>query len=64
MNVLVYLVPMALALGLAGLFAFLWSLKNGQYDDLEGAAVRILGDEDVADDRGGREKPASGLRHQ
>jgi cbb3-type cytochrome oxidase maturation protein len=65
MNVLVYLVPMALGLGLAGLFAFLWSLKNGQYEDLEGAAVRILGDEDVADDRGGaRKKPASGLRHQ
>jgi len=47
MNVLVYLVPMALALGLAGLAAFLWSLRNGQYDDLDGAAVRVLDDEDV-----------------
>lgn len=47
MNVLVYLVPMALALGLAGLFAFLWSLKAGQYDDMDGAARRILSDEDV-----------------
>lgn len=47
MNVLVYLVPMALALGLAGLFAFLWSLKSGQYDDMDGAARRILSDEDV-----------------
>ncbi len=47
MNVLVYLVPAALALGLAGLCAFLWSLRTGQYDDLEGAAARILSDEDV-----------------
>jgi cbb3-type cytochrome oxidase maturation protein len=47
MNILVYLVPLALALGLAGLFAFVWSMKNGQYEDLEGAAHRILDDEDV-----------------
>jgi cbb3-type cytochrome oxidase maturation protein len=48
MNVLVYLVPMALGLGLAGLFAFLWSLRSGQYDDLEGAALRILDDDDLS----------------
>jgi cbb3-type cytochrome oxidase maturation protein len=47
MNVLVYLVPMALALGLTGLVAFLWSLRGGQYDDLDGAALRILSDDDV-----------------
>ncbi len=47
MNVLVYLLPLALGLGLTGLFAFLWSLRSGQYDDLEGAALRVLGDEDV-----------------
>jgi cbb3-type cytochrome oxidase maturation protein len=47
MNVLVYLVPMALALGLVGLGAFLWSLGSGQYKDMDGAALRILGDEDV-----------------
>jgi cbb3-type cytochrome oxidase maturation protein len=47
MNVLVYLVPMALALGLTGLGAFLWSLRAGQYDDLDGAALRILSDDDV-----------------
>ena len=47
MSVLVYLVPMALALGLAGLAAFLWSLRSGQYDDLDGAALRILDDDDV-----------------
>lgn len=47
MNVLIYLVPAALALGLTGLAAFLWSLKSGQYEDIEGAALRILGDDDV-----------------
>ncbi len=49
MNVLVYLVPMALMLGLTGLAAFLWSLKSGQYDDMEGAALRMLSDDDVAE---------------
>jgi cbb3-type cytochrome oxidase maturation protein len=47
MEVLIYLVPMALLLGLSGLAAFLWSLKNGQYDDVQGAAVRVLSDEDM-----------------
>jgi cbb3-type cytochrome oxidase maturation protein len=41
-----YLVPIALGLGLAGLAAFMWSLKSGQYDDLDGAAERILLDDD------------------
>ncbi len=47
MEVLIYLVPMALLLGLSGLAAFLWSLKNGQYDDVQGAAVRVLSDDDM-----------------
>jgi cbb3-type cytochrome oxidase maturation protein len=47
MNVLIYLVPMALLLGLTGLAGFLWSLKSGQYEDLDGAAVRILPDDDL-----------------
>jgi cbb3-type cytochrome oxidase maturation protein len=46
-NVLVFLIPLALGLGLTGLFAFVWSLKAGQYDDLDGAAVRVLADDDV-----------------
>ncbi|MGA0394553.1 MAG: cbb3-type cytochrome oxidase assembly protein CcoS [Rhodospirillales bacterium] len=46
MSVLSYLIPVALFLGLLGLCAFLWSLKSGQYDDLDGAAVRILNDDD------------------
>ena len=46
MSVLVYLIPIALFLGLIGLCAFIWSLKSGQYEDLEGAAHRVLLDED------------------
>jgi cbb3-type cytochrome oxidase maturation protein len=47
MTVLLYLVPMALALGLAGLAAFLWALRSGQYEDMDGAALRVLSDDDV-----------------
>jgi cbb3-type cytochrome oxidase maturation protein len=50
MNVLVYLLPAALSLGLIGVVAFLWSLRSGQYDDVEGAALRILDDDDVTKD--------------
>jgi cbb3-type cytochrome oxidase maturation protein len=46
MDVLVYLIPIALVLGLLGLGAFLWALRSGQFDDLDGAAERILFDED------------------
>ena len=50
MNVLVYLVPIALALGGLGLAAFLWALKNGQFDDLDGAAWRAISDDDLPED--------------
>jgi cbb3-type cytochrome oxidase maturation protein len=46
MNALLILIPAALLLGLLGLAAFLWSLRSGQFDDLDGAAVRILFDDD------------------
>ncbi|MEC5323777.1 MULTISPECIES: cbb3-type cytochrome oxidase assembly protein CcoS [unclassified Aurantimonas] len=49
MNVLIYLLPVALGLGMLGLAAFLWSLKSGQYEDLDGAAERILLEDDEAD---------------
>lgn len=48
MSVLVYLIPAAITLGLLGLIAFLWSVRSGQYEDLDGAAERILHDEDSA----------------
>jgi cbb3-type cytochrome oxidase maturation protein len=47
MTVLLFLIPAAVGLGLVGLLAFLWSLKTGQYDDIEGARWRILDDDDT-----------------
>jgi cbb3-type cytochrome oxidase maturation protein len=49
MDVLVFLVPLALGLGGLGLVAFLWALNNGQYEDLDGAAWRAIMDEDDPD---------------
>jgi cbb3-type cytochrome oxidase maturation protein len=46
MEALLYLIPAALFLGLLGLGAFLWALRNGQFEDLDGAANRVLFDED------------------
>ena len=46
MDILLYLIPVALALGFIGLIAFVWSLKSGQFDDPEGNASRILQDTD------------------
>ncbi|MGX6649135.1 cbb3-type cytochrome oxidase assembly protein CcoS [Maricaulaceae bacterium MS644] len=46
MTAMLWLIPAALVLGALGLAAFLWSTRSGQYDDLEGAAERILMDDD------------------
>lgn len=46
MNGVLFLIPIALTMGLLGLTAFLWSLRNGQFEDPDGAAMRILIDED------------------
>lgn len=42
MDVLVFLIPVSLGLGLLGLLAFLWSLKTRQYDDPDGDSQRVL----------------------
>ncbi|NQY40861.1 MAG: cbb3-type cytochrome oxidase assembly protein CcoS [Henriciella sp.] len=47
MTIIIYLIPVVLGLGLLGLGAFLWSVATDQYDDLDGAAHRILMDEDT-----------------
>lgn len=47
MTALLVLIPLALCLGGAGLAAFFWSLRAGQYDDMDGAAHRILNDDDL-----------------
>lgn len=49
MTALLFLIPAALLLGGLGLAAFIWSIKSGQYDDLDGAAERILLDDDEED---------------
>lgn len=46
MTGLAFLIPIALGMGLVGLFAFQWSLRDGQFDDLDGAALRILIDDE------------------
>lgn len=58
MNVLVYLIPAALLFGVASLVAFLWALRSGQYEDLDGAGERILFDSDAPARR--PEKPRQG----
>ena len=61
MTALAWLIPAALSLGLMGLAAFLWSLKSGQYDDLDGAGWRALDDEPVVVDGRANEKTQSAL---
>lgn len=49
MNVLVYLLPLALSLGALGLAGFVWSLRTGQFEDLHGAGWRAIADDDLPD---------------
>jgi cbb3-type cytochrome oxidase maturation protein len=46
MNVLIYMIPTALALAAVALIAFIWALRSGQFDDPSGAAARVLQDDD------------------
>lgn len=75
MDELLYLIAIALSLGGLGLAAFLWALKSGQFDDLDGAAHRVLFDDDLppsahasarASAHAGHEpaKPAEAVRRQ
>lgn len=45
MTILGFLIPLALFMGLAGLATFFWAMKSGQFEDLDGAANRILIDD-------------------
>jgi cbb3-type cytochrome oxidase maturation protein len=62
MTALAWLIPIALFLGLLGLAAFLWSLKSGQFEDLEGAAYRIL--EDDPDDQAPKNGKGNGAKSE
>ena len=59
MDAMIFLIPLAVGLGLLGLLGFLWSLKSDQFDDLDGAANRILFDDDdaIMPPRGGKVTP-------
>jgi len=56
MDSLLLLIPVALGLGLLGLAAFLWAMKSGQFEDLDGAASRILHDDEPP--TGARARPS------
>ncbi len=61
MNGLAILIPIALSLGLLGLVAFFWALRSGQFDDMDGAALRIFvdeGDPNAAQAETGKRLPA------
>ena len=58
MDILLYLIPIALVMGGLWLCGFLWALKSGQFEDPEGAANRIL-QEDAVNDSQAQEKPLS-----
>ena len=51
------LIPAALGLGLIGLIAFLWALRSGQFDDMDGAALRILIDDEEVENETESEEP-------
>lgn len=48
MTIILYLLVVSLTVAAGGLWFFMWSLRSGQYDDLDGAANRILFDDPVA----------------
>lgn len=56
MNILLYLIPIALTLGCIGLIGFLWAMRNQQFEDLDGAPHRIL----YEDDEQGPTPPGAG----
>jgi len=58
MSALAYLIPIALFLGLVGLAAFLWALRSGQFEDLDGAAERVLFDEEDDPERRDAGRPS------
>jgi cbb3-type cytochrome oxidase maturation protein len=61
MDALILLIPFSLALGGAALAAFLWTMRSGQYEDLDAAAYRILFDEDTHKSRkAGQGQPGPG----
>lgn len=50
MNGLIFLIPVAIGMGGLGLFAFFWAMRSGQFEDLDGAAQRILIEDEIEDE--------------
>jgi cbb3-type cytochrome oxidase maturation protein len=59
MTNLLILIPVALLLGALGLAAFIWALRSGQFEDLDGAAARILNDDEPEQPQGADTDPAA-----
>jgi len=59
MSVLAYLIPIALGMGALGLAGFFWAMRDGQFEDLDGAANRILIEEEE-ENRGEAENKEEG----
>lgn len=59
MNIIFLLAPFSVLLGLAAVGAFFWTLRSGQYEDIEGSAARILIDDEDPEGPGGADEPAS-----
>jgi cbb3-type cytochrome oxidase maturation protein len=57
MNILVFLLPLALGLGGCGLLACLWAMRSGQFEDLDGAGWRAIADDDLPEPADGGSKP-------
>jgi cbb3-type cytochrome oxidase maturation protein len=49
MNTWLFLIPISLGLGVIGLIAFFWSIRSNQYEDMDGAAYRILNDDETSE---------------
>lgn len=65
LKIIIYLIPISIFLGAIGLAAFLWSFRSGQYQDMDGAAERVLLDEDDRPDSGTDEpRAAAGTPHK
>jgi len=46
MDVVIYLIPIAIAMGALGLVCFIWAVRSGQLEDMDGAAMRALQNDD------------------
>lgn len=51
MTVIFVVLPLAILIGIAGLIAFIWAARTGQFDDMETPALRMLFDDDAAKGR-------------